>query len=60
MRLMSGSYVCGFNLMKSEYHEMNIIVIPSVKSEEIKLTTGCPKKYFRLTKNQTTTFCFIV
>ena len=31
---MSASYVCGFNLMKNEYHEINavVVVVPFAKS----------------------------
>ena len=42
-RLMSGSYVCGFDLMKREYHEIDIAVVKLVKSgrnkqEKVKTT----------------------
>ena len=30
------SYVCGFNLMKSEYHEISIVEVPLVKIERSK------------------------
>ena len=32
-RVMSGSYASGFgNFMKSEHHEVNMVVVPFVKS----------------------------
>ena len=32
-RFMSVSYVCGFNLMKSEYHKISTVEVPLVKME---------------------------
>ena len=50
---MSGSYVCGFNLVKSEHHEINLVVVLFVKSgrhkqEKKTKTTTCSCLFFCL------------
>ena len=42
-RLMSSSYVCGFNLIKSEYHEINIVAVSFVnggRNKQVKTTSS--------------------
>ena len=39
-----GSYACGFNLMKTEYHEIDKLVVLSVKRERNKQQKNQQKK----------------